>query len=277
MKGNMLRSRIVPLAALLLGCCLAAGAPAQGQQPSETPSGMDRPAQRDRVYLRDLEGIWVYAPYLDALAKARMPHRVARRTPPLVIGISRQGRSYPVVVTDFDKAAMQAALDVEPDGKPDAYRLVLGADDRPTSSADVRYLRFAGTRNAAGKFERLKMAEPYFMKGRWGEFVYVGGELAPRVNRIVIAGKYKDGQGRDWEFSDAGQASWPEGKFAYELSLNDPGATCEYLEAEDQKAPDGKVRYGYAWSGGKLEIFKARLAGKSVRCESRPFAVLSPQ
>ncbi|HZP94235.1 MAG TPA: hypothetical protein VFB20_15345 [Burkholderiales bacterium] len=273
----MLRSRIASLAALLLCCCFAAGAQAQGQQPSQAPPGEERPTQKGRVYLYDLEGIWVYGPYLEALAKARMPHRVAKRTPPVVIGISRQGRSYPVVITNFDKAAMQAALDVEPDGKPGAYRLVLGAEDRPTSSAEVKYLRFAGTRNDKGKFDRLRMAEPYFMNGRWGEFVYLGGELAPRVNRIVIAGKYKDGRGRDWEFSDAGQASWPDRKFSYELSLNDPGADCEYLETDDARAPDGKVRYGYAWSGGRLELFEASLVEKKVRCAARPFAVLSPQ
>jgi hypothetical protein len=232
----------------------------------------------DRVFLHELEGIWVKAQYLEALDKGRMPHQVAKKVPPVVIAIQRQGRSYPIVTTNFfDKASVQAVLDVEPGKEPGLYRLVIGPDDRPVSSAEVRYLWFRGERNAQGGFDRLNMAEPVFSKGKWAEYVSLGKDLAPRVNRAVIAGKYKDEKGATWDFSDGGQAYWPERTFAYEISLNDPAANCEYFEAEDLKAPDGKLRYGYAWRGGKLLLYPARLAGKSVRCDPRAFATLTPQ
>jgi hypothetical protein len=232
----------------------------------------------DRVYVRELEGIWIKAQYLDALEKSRMPHQTARKVPPVAIGIQRQGRSYPIVITNFfDKASVQAVLDVEPGKEPGLYRLVIGADDRPVSSTEVQYLWFRGQRNAQGGFDRLNMAEPVFSKGRWADYVFLGKELAPRVNRAVLAGKYKDEKGAAWEFSDKGEAYWPDKTFAYEISLNDPTANCEYFEAEDLKAPDGKLRYGYAWQGGKLLLYPARLAKKSVRCEPQPFAALAPQ
>lgn len=239
---------------------------------AQTQSG--RP---DRVYLHQLEGIWIKARYLEALEKSRMPHQTAKKVPPVVIGIQRQGRSYPIVMTDFDKASVQAVLDVEPGQEPGLYRLVIGPDDRPISSTEVKYLWFRGTRNDEGRFERLQMAELVFSKGKWADYIFSGEELAPRVNRAVLAGKYKDDKGANWEFSGDGEAYWPDRTFAYEISLNDPAAACEYIEAEDLKSADGKQRYGYAWRAGKLLLYNARLVKKSVRCDPRPFATLTPQ
>jgi hypothetical protein len=75
-------------------------------------------AKRDRVFLRELEGIWVNQAYIDALKQSRTPHAVAKKTEPVVIAIRREGRSFPLVITNFDKAAVQALLDIEPDMKP---------------------------------------------------------------------------------------------------------------------------------------------------------------
>lgn len=231
----------------------------------------------DRLYLRDMEGIWVNVKYLEALSRTRMPHEAARKVQPVVIGIQRQGRSYPIVVTNFDKAAVQAVLDVEPGDKPNLYRLVVGPDDRPVSSSEVQYIWIRGARNADGKFDRLEMAEPTLMKGKWAEYVFSGQELAPRLNRTVLAGKYSDAKGQTWEFSDAGEAHWPQGTYTYEISLNDPRANCEYLVTEDPKSTGGKQHYGYAWKQGKLLLYRAALSGKSVKCEARAFAALTPQ
>lgn len=229
----------------------------------------------DRVFLRDLEGIWVNQAYADALTKQKMPHAVAKKIEPIVIAIRREGRAYPMVVTNFDKAAVQAVLDLEPDNKPRSYRLVLAPDDKPISSEKVKYLYFRGMPNADGKYDKLEMAEIFFKKGKWADYVRVGDAIGPFVNGAVITGRYSDGQGKTWEFSDTGEAYWPGETFHYELSLNDRRARCEYIEGEDLKAPDGKKRIGFAWKGDKLELYEAKLVNKRVRCESKPFAVLT--
>ena len=262
------------------------------------PSSADDPptqkpaVRKDRIFIKDVEGIWINEAYLSVLAALKSPHAAAKKTPPVVIAIRRDGRAYPIVVTDFNKASLQAVLDVEPDGKPGSYRLVVGANDKPVSSSEVKYIRFEATRNAQGKIERLRFAEPDFMKGKWADYVPLAGELSPQLNRFVIAGKYGDEKGRTWTFSEAGEATWPEQKFNYELSLNDPGASCDYLQsegtakaeqaekgekAEADKKGDDKKRYGYGWKAGKLSIFAARLAGKKVVCDGKPLAVLTPQ
>jgi hypothetical protein len=246
---------------------------------AETPASPSPPARKDRVFLKDVEGIWINEAYLSVLAALKSPHAAAKKAAPVVIAIRREGRAYPIVVTDFNKASLQAVLDVEPDGKPGAYRLVVGADDKPVSSNEVKYIHFEAVKNAQGKFDRMRFAEPDFMKGKWADYVPIAGEISPQLNRFVLAGNYKDEKGRPWMFSESGEATWPDQKFNYELSLNDPAASCDYLQSEGatKGAEEGKKRYGYAWKSGKLSILTARMAGKKVVCDARPIAVLAPQ
>jgi hypothetical protein len=60
------------------------------------------------------------------------------------------------------------------------------------------------------------------------------------------------------------------------LSLNDPGAGCDYFHAEEDKQGAAKQPYGFAWKGGKLSILPARIAGKKVVCDTKAIAVLTP-
>ena len=251
---------------------------------AQTPPAQTPPERKDRVFLKDVEGIWINEEYMSVLAALKSPHAAAKKAPPVVIAIRREGRAYPIVVTDFNKATLQAVLDVEPDGKSGSYRLVVGADDKPMSSKEVKYIRFEAGKSAQGKIERLRVAEPDFMKGKWADYIPVPGELSPQLNRLVIAGNYRDEKGRTWIFSESGEATWPELKFNYELSLNDPGANCDYLQSEaaakgveDSKGVGDKKRYGYGWKAGKLSVYPARLAGKKVVCDAKPLAVLTPQ
>jgi hypothetical protein len=266
MKNLQMKLRIRNLCMIALAALCSASVLAQAPAP-----------RKDRVYLRDLEGTWINEQYMKALAQLRSPHAAARKAAPVVIAIKREGRAVPIVVTDFNKASIQAVLDVEPEGKPGSFRLVVAPDDKPVSGSEVKYIPFQGVKNAQGGFDKLRIAEPTFMKGKWSDYLPMPGELSPSLNRIVIAGTYKDEKGRTWEFTESGEARWPEQKFFYELSLNDPTAGCEYLQTEDIREGGEKKRFGYAWKAGKLSLFPARLAGKKVVCEPRPLAVLTPQ
>lgn len=231
----------------------------------------------DRVFIHELEGIWMNEAYVKTLRQVRMPHQAAKKVRPVVIAIKRDGRIYPYVATDFDTAAFMVVLALEPDIKPNSYRLVLGQNNEPTSSADATYVWFKGQREADRKFRNLAFKETFIMKGKWADYEHVGMQLGPVMNSIVLAGNYKDEDGREWSFTDEGQATFPDKSFYYELSINDKQARCEYLEAEDLTAPEGKSYYGYAWKAGKLQLFHAELRKDRVRCDSKPFVVLTPQ
>lgn len=236
-----------------------------------------KPAKvKDRVYAKNLEGIWLPAAYVAALKATRSPHAAAKKARPDVITIKQDGRSYPILVTDFKKVALRAILDIEPFTPAGTFRLVTGPDDRPTSVADVVYVPFRGTRDASGNFETLSVADPLLGKRKWAEYTKLEGELNPFINRLTIAGSYVDEKGVNWELSEAGEAVWPDEKFSFELSLEGSGADCDFLEIEDSAAKDGKRRIGFAWRGGKLALLKVTLGKKPlVRCAATPFALLT--
>jgi hypothetical protein len=181
--------------------------------------------------------------------------------------------------TDFSKAVLQHVVDVEPAGKPGSYRIAVADDASGAVSADeVTYIPFHGEKGVQGRFDALSIAEPTFAKRHFRDYIRVADGLAVFVNGAVLAGKYADEQGRAYEFGEAGQASFPDAKFEYEVSLAAEGATCDYFETPDDKAPGGRRRYGFAWKGDRLQLFKA--AGtepKNVRCDRKPFAVLKLQ
>ena len=234
-------------------------------------------ARTQRVFISDLEGIWMSESYIAALRKSRMPHKAAKTASPVVIAIKREGRTFPYLSTDFEKAALMFVLDVEPDMKPGSYRLVLAKKNEPTSSAEATYVWFKGERDADQRFRELAFKEPFIMNNKWGNDEHVGLELGPVINGIVLAGVYKDKGGREWSFTEKGQATSPDKSFYSELSINDQAAGCEYIEAEDLAAEEGKAYYGYAWKAGKLHLYRAAIKNDRVRCESKAFAELTPQ
>ena len=75
----------------LLGLLFALAASfAAAQQPSSSP----RPVPKGRVFVWDVEGTWISKAYLEQLQATRSPHAAGTRTPPLVIKVQREERSY---------------------------------------------------------------------------------------------------------------------------------------------------------------------------------------
>lgn len=234
---------------------------------------------RNRVFVKDVAGLWVASDWLVAVEASRAPHAAAKKASPLVINIQQEGRSWPILRTDFSRAVLERVIEIEPTERADAWRLVTAKDDRgAVSSLEATYIPFSGNRAASGRFDTITFTEPSFAKRRPRAFVRLDGGLEARVNRAVIAGRYRDEQGRDWSFSEAGELSGPDGKAGYELSLAAGGAGCDFFETPDDQAPGGKRRTGYAWKSGRLSLFATTGDNPSrLRCESKPFAVLAPE
>jgi hypothetical protein len=261
------------------GCVLAQ----QSQQPSTAPSNQSagqkpRPLRKDRVFVWDIQGTWISKPYMEKLQATRSPNAAGQQTPPLVIKVEKEGGSYPILTTNFQKAVLRYLLDIEPLAKPNNYRMVTAEEDRAVSSAEVTYIPFRGQRNAAGKFDALSIADLYFAKRKFVPFVRLPDALEQFVNRLVIAGKYRDESGRTYEFTEAGEAILPDRKFIYDIALDPRAANCDLLESHPERAPDGKEKIGFAWKGRELQLFNLKETNKGRwSCERKPMAVLTPQ
>jgi hypothetical protein len=267
------------------GLVLAAGL-ASAQQPTpqvappdpeaSAPAPAAPPARADRVRLTDLQGTWIAREYVERLRASRAPHATARQAAAIAIRIEPEGRTWPIVITNFQRAVLQTVIDVQPDVKPKSYRLVLAKEDRVgVSSQDVTYIYFRGERDADGKFRILSIAEPTFGKKQFITYVRLNEPLDAFVDRVIVAGAYRDEHGQDYRFTDTGEAILPDRTFDYEVSLDPGNATCELLMSHRERDPEGKERIGFEWRGKELRLYQVRGTKRPYRCESKPFAVLT--
>jgi hypothetical protein len=230
----------------------------------------------DRVFIKDLEGIWMDKTYLAALRETKSPLAAGKKAAPFVIAIRKEGKVHPYFATDFKNATLMVVFDVEPDKKEHSYRIVLGKNNQPTSAEEVVYVWFKGKRAGDGQFRALEIKEPLVRKGKWAHYERIGRDLGPSLNSIVITGKYRDQNGKTWEFGDKGMIKTPsENPSYFELSLIGESGSCDYIEVEDLKSKTGLRYYGFGWAkDGVLNLYKAKLKGEKVICDKDPFTRL---
>jgi hypothetical protein len=269
--------------ALLIAVSLAASAAlaqdtAAPPQPDAEQAAKPKPRRPDRVYVKDLEGTWISRDYAERLRVSRAPHATARQAPGIAIKIQKEGNAYPILITNFQRAVLNAVIDVQPDVKVGSYRLVLAKEDRPgISASETTAVYFRGERLPDGTFSTLSIAEPNFAKRRYLTYVRLPDPLDTFVNRAVIAGRYQDAEGQAYEFTEGGDAVLPDRSFAYEVSLDSSSASCELIQNHRERDPDGKERIGFEWKGSELRLYKVSGTKRPLKCASKPFAVLTPQ
>lgn len=264
--------------ALSTGGLRAQEGPAEAA-PGNVDAAKPKPSRYpDRVYLKDLEGTWIARDYVERLRASRAPHATARQATGIAIKIQRDGNSYPILITDFRRAVLQAVIDVQPGDKPKNYRLVLADEDRPgISASETTYLPFRGERNAEGVFRTLSISEPNFAKKRYLTYLRLTEPLETFVNRAVIAGRYVDAEGASFEFTEDGEAVLPDRQFAYEVSLDPGNASCELIQSHEEHDPEGTQRIGFAWKGAALQLYEVTGKKAPYKCAAKPFAVLKRQ
>ncbi len=284
-RSKLVRRMIASLLCLALLAGHALGQE-QGADPAPAPvqEGQAKPAApkpsryKDRVYIKDLEGTWIARDYVERLRASRAPHATGRKATGIAIKLQRDGRSYPILVTNFQRAVLQAVIDVQPGDKPNNYRLALADEDRPgISASELTYMPFRGERDAEGVFRTLSISEPHFARKRYLTYLRLSEPLETFVNRIVIAGKYVDAQGAAYAFTEGGDAILPQRTFAYEVSLDPGNATCELLQSHKEREAEGKERIGFAWKGPELQLFNVTGKKRPYTCQTKPFAVLKRQ
>lgn len=283
-------SVVRPALAVIASLMLASGAFAQQKPtppaPQAAPTIKLTPEQqrqlearrKARVYAKDLEGLWINSRYVAALEASRMPMQAAKKAAPVAVNVSKEGPSYPMLRTNFDKASLLRIIDIQPEKEQGSFRVVLTEDDRGAVSAEeVKYVSFRGRKNDAGRFETLMIAEPLFGKKQFQDFKRAEQGIGPLVNGIVIAGRYTDEKAAQYEFTKEGEARLPGDTFPYEVRLTTLGATCDMIESPDDGSGKERKRVGFAWKSGKLELYSVDVSKSTMfRCSPKPIAVLTP-
>jgi hypothetical protein len=160
--------------------------------------------------------------------------------------------------------------------KSGEFRLVAAPDaSGAVASADVTYL--PARRKGGDRFESMDFSDPNFSKKRSRNLIRLDKGLGHFVNGIAIAGTYVDAKGQSYTFTAEGEATMPDGSFAYEIALAPVAGQCELIESvvETESAP--RKRVGFDWKGGRLHLFEVTSDAKAgLRCAKEPFAVLVP-
>lgn len=283
MPSRALTSRLASIVACL---ALSAGlVPAQANDTPAAPSAEGakgpkagpKPIRKGRVFVKDLEGIWIARDYVEALRAVRLPLAAARKAKPLAVNIRKDGNKFTVLRTDFGRAILLDIVDIEPGPKSGEFRLVAAPDaSGPVNFTDVTYLPARG-KGSEGRFDSMDFSDPSFSKKRSRNLVRLDEGLGHFVNGIAIAGSYVDAKGQSYTFTQKGEATTPDGTFAYEIALAPVAGQCELIEsvADTESAP--RKRFGFDWKGGRLHLFEVTSDAKAgLRCAKEPFAVLVP-
>jgi hypothetical protein len=265
----------VGLKALALVCTLILSGCA-AQQPATSP-----------VPIANLTGVWISKDYIETIQRTKAPIAAARESAvwsgpnsslkfhALSFSILRSGVEsvYEFSPTNFHEGASYRILRVETNPQGGSDRLVIERFNR----GDIDYVPMRFNFGAGGNLESIAASNVW---GGEPEQLYVRLEdtVEAHVNRLVLAGRYKDSKGKEYSFSDSGDAHWPGLMFRYEVSLDVSEAGCEYFGHDDPNGVGGRKRYGYRWSGEILELYSIFYTDSSAECtmccEPKPFAVL---
>lgn len=260
---RLLRSAF--LAAALVGAALAP-APARS-----APASTGAPARS--LAPADLEGDWLSAKFLDAVRATRAP---VSAPDPLAFTVKKHGNGWRLHATDFHEGYWRALSGIE--AKPDGtYALVVGPmEHEPAGPKELTRLRVSVTWGASGP--ETVTGKIWDSEGGPITLRRLPGPRAAFLNRLVLAGAYRDEEGRRWEFTESGEAKWPGESFRYELNLDSSEAGIDYVKKPDASEPGMTRRTGFAWKDGVLLLFYVVYdRDYPISAASRPFAVLRPE
>jgi hypothetical protein len=110
-------------------------------------------------------------------------------------------------------------------------------------------------------------------------FIHVEPDVVTFINRILIAGEYRDEKSREFVFTESGIAKWQEVTFRYRITLDYVGyvkdsSPCNNFAVVDNKGHTANPPkyYGFLWKDESLFIYDADRYGK---CNTTPLYILN--
>jgi len=226
--------------------------------------------------LKALSGDWVSVRFIQDVQRTRSPHIAWFSESPALsftIAVAQNGSGYELARTNFHEGLSSRILRLERAENKGAFRLSI---DAPNLREGIDYVQLRFKRGLFGRVTTLGAANLWDGE-REQEYLRLPLTLAQYINRIILAGTYKDSAGATYSFSESGEARWPDQSFQYEISLDPDEAGCEYIEYPDRNGVGGRKRYGYRWRDQGLELYNINYVDTekcTICCDPQPFATL---
>ena len=226
--------------------------------------------------LKVLRGHWVSVRFIQDVQRTKSPHTAWFSEPPTLsfsIGVAQDGSGYELARTNFHEGQSSRILGLERAKNKGAFRLSI---DAPNLSEGIDYVQLRVERGLFGQVTHLNAANLWDGDPEQ-QYLRLPVTLAQYIDRIILAGTYKDSAGATYSFSESGEARWPDQSFQYEISLDPAGAGCDYFEYPDRNGVGGRKRYGYRWRDQRLELYNINYVDTekcTICCDPEPFATL---
>ncbi|MDA8130150.1 MAG: hypothetical protein M0011_01465 [Elusimicrobia bacterium] len=190
-------------------------------------------AEKTAVSIEQLAGTWLSKEYSETLQATKDPKQAVEKVPDACsLRIFKadsgpaNGRYVRTFIYNFHEGGdAPAILDLRPAGD-DSFILVYGKEELAegpektvkltpmTSGEMVRIVSRAGNSVQEIEWSKKDFDENKKIEWRKAAFIKTGEDITRYVNRTVLAGKYKDSQGRSFVFTDK-KAVWPGRAFNY--------------------------------------------------------------
>ena len=221
-----------------------------GCSPKEKLSGdefksANKPSALDADNVKSVDGFWVSEKYLLTLKTSKNPFSGN----PESIEINTKEKK--LKWTNFHEGYWRNIFEYGKEN--DSHFLKVSEPESSSTKSTTVYFTVkddALTFNGSGIVEQLNE-----------RFIKIPSELPEYANKQILAGKYRDAEGKLYEFTENGNAIWPELAFDYELILDSTEASCPYINSSIKESDGYPKRFGYEWQSENLYIFEIVEAG----------------
>jgi hypothetical protein len=201
--------------------------------------------------LRDIAGVWTHGAALRTILAQRSPHAAVAENVAIAASSASEGR---LDWSNGHEASWRRIVRIE--SLDNETVLVVAAWEEPSSQPkDLVRVPVRLERDESGRLQSLTFVDGVLVTAHGQPWTRIEEPVAVHLNKKILVGTYRDGQGRTWTFTPEGKAVWPDRTFNYEVSIDASEADCDYI-FHPQKGEVGETkRYGFRWQDGRLRIY----------------------
>jgi hypothetical protein len=205
-------------------------------------------AKNSKVF-NELTGMWLNKKYVTSLYKTRSPATSARGILTVALNMTRNDSIYECMeVYNFAEGGHTKTISALHSIDANTYLLTVQADYLE-GKTPPHYLVFN---------TKMNMLEIHYEENRQKfEFVKIGDSLDNYLNKVVLAGKYKNDQNNTYIFGAGGEGFWSGKKFRYQINYMPTVSDVDYFLIKNNDDVYTGEQYVFEWKGNQLFIYNA--------------------
>lgn len=219
-------------------------------------------------------GGWLNKKYIKGLKASRSPQKAVAG---VVVGFfvikKKEGGYFMRPIYNFHDGGEEFRfIELKPTPKKHTYDLIVQVS-KHTIEENNKFILIK--RNG---YDEIQWGYESNNKKKNQSFIRVEPNISSLVNRILLAGEYRDQNDRKFIFTESGLAKWPDKTFKYEVILDYimGSKPCDTFMVVDEKGHMMKppTEYGFFWKGDSLLIYRTVVDNEYFKCESTPMYIL---